>query len=183
MKTIEECWQILEAQLPAGESLASGASDAAIREAESKMKVELPEDFRQFLARHDGSGECFIAPYKIGGGGQKLLNLAEILCIWTEKVEMLDEYGPQGLSHEQEGPIKPCWWNHRWIPFTDNECGDFIYLDFDPAKEGTSGQVVDWWHEPAKSTFQAASFREWLNEVADNVLTGVYKFGSEWPED
>ena len=54
---------------------------------------------------------------------------------------------------------------------------DNIFLDMDPAAEGSVGQIVDWWHEGGASTFQSRSLREWLNEVVAEVKSGAYKFG------
>jgi cell wall assembly regulator SMI1 len=141
------------------------------------MCVIFPADLRLILLRHDGSGDCFISPYKIGGGGQSFLALKDIVATWKDMVEIGAQFEKVGEFGEQNGPVKRNYWNKRWIPFTENGCGDNIFLDLDPPKIGTKGQVVDWWHERALSTFQSASLREWLNEVVDEIKKGVYKFG------
>ena len=67
-------------------------------------------------------------------------------------------------------------WTVTWLP-EFLECRTRIFIDLDPAEGGSVGQIVDRWHEGAVSTFQASSFREWLNEVVDEIRNGAYKFG------
>jgi cell wall assembly regulator SMI1 len=143
------------------------------------MGVKLPKDYRQFLSRHDGSGEHFVFPYKIGGGGQSFLSLEHCLLTWGAMVKVGEDFARTGETGEQEGPIKPGHWNRLWIPYTENGCGDHLFIDLDPAEGGTVGQIVDWWHECARSTYQSPSLCEWLNEVVTEIRNGVYHFGDE----
>jgi cell wall assembly regulator SMI1 len=142
------------------------------------MQVEFPDDLRRYLTRHDGSGDFFISPYKIGGGGQMLMALEGIVAIWHHLVDAAVDLEKSGEFGEQIGPVKQNYWNRRWVPFTENGCGDYIFVDLDPGNDGTVGQIVDWWHEKAQSTFQSASLREWLNEVVGEIKKGVYTFGN-----
>ncbi len=177
MLSVDSCWAFLESQIGGSSALPPGASANAIAKAEAAMRVKFPADFRKLLLRHDGSGEYFISPYKIGGGGQTFLALKDILGTWKCMVGIGFDFETQGEFGEQKGPIKTNYWNARWIPFTENGCGDNIFIDLDPPKEGTRGQVVDWWHEGGVSTFQSSGLREWLNEVVEEIKNGVYKFG------
>lgn len=179
MFSIDECWEILESQLDDPSILPNGAKEEAIVNAERTLGFSLPEDYRQFLLRHDGSEPFFIFPYKIGGGGQGFMSLTNLLFCWEHLVQSGIELEKRGQAGEQTGPVKPHVWNRQWVPFTDNECGDHLFLDLDPAEEGAVGQVVDWWHERAQSTYQAAGLKEWLNEVVQEIRNGVYHFGDE----
>jgi cell wall assembly regulator SMI1 len=200
MMSIDECWTFLESRVTGGSALPPGASENAIEEAEAAMGVAFPDDFRRHFLRHNGSGNNFISPYKIGGGGQALMSLDHIVRTWRtmiqigESFEKDGEFGTQreseddtlGLLIETEdgevletGPIKRNYWNKKWIPFTDNQCGDHIFFDLDPSDLGNVGQIVDWWHEGGVSTFQSTSLQEWLNEVVDAIKNGVYTFGTE----
>jgi len=176
MLSVDECWAYLESQLGGSASLPPGASVSAISEAEAVMRVQLPDDFRRMLLGHDGSGRCCISPYKIGGGGQTFMALKDIVGLWKGMVEIGADFEKDGEFGEQSGPIRKNYWNERWIPFTENGCGDNIFLDLAPAEEGTPGQIVDWWHEGGVSTFQSSSLRKWMNEVVYEVKNGVYTF-------
>jgi cell wall assembly regulator SMI1 len=178
MLSIDECWAYLETQLGDSSSLPPGASASAISEAESILRVDFPADFRNLLLRHDGSGRCFISPYKNGGGDQTFMALKDTVGLAKGMVEIGADLEKGGEFGTQSGPIKRNYWNARWIPFAENGCGDNLFLDLDPAEDGTPGQIVDWWHEGGVSTFQAPSLREWLNDVVTEVKSGVYKFGS-----
>ena len=50
---------------------------------------------------------------------------------------------PWAEGSTPEGPIKPDWWNRRWVPITFNQ-GNCHFLDLDPAPGGTAGQVCDY---------------------------------------
>jgi cell wall assembly regulator SMI1 len=178
MLSVDECWAFLESQVGGSSVLPPGASPNVINQAQDMMRLEFPDDFRRLLLRHDGSGSYFISPYKIGGGGQSFLAIKDILATWKGMVEIGADFEKDGEFGQQSGPIKKCYWNKRWIPFAENGCGDNIFVDLDPAEDGTVGQVVDWWHEGGVSTFQSSSLREWLNEVLNEMKNGVYKFGS-----
>ncbi len=176
MLSIEECWAFLESRGDAATGLPPGANGKAISEAEAMMHVEFPDDFRKLLMRHDGSGPYHISPYKIGGGAQTFMGIKDIIATWKCMVKIGADFEKDGEFGEQTGPVKRSYWNERWIPFTENGCGDNIAIDLDPPQDGTPGQIVDWWHEGGVSTFQALGLREWLNEVVAEVRTGVYNF-------
>ncbi len=178
MLTINKCWDFLEKNAIGEGTLPAGASEAAIKKAEAAMKVQFPDDFRKLLLRHDGSGDFFVSPYKIGGGGQTFLSLKQIVDTWKFMVKIGREFDEAGEDSEQKGPIKHTYYSKLWIPFTENGCGDNIFIDLDPPEDGTLGQVVDWWHEGGVSTFQATSLKEWLNEVVEEIKAGAYQFGT-----
>lgn len=183
MLTIDECWEFLEAKVGGRSALPEGVPEEVIREAESAMCVELPDDFRKFLQRHNGSGAFSIKPYKIGGGSQYFMAIKDIVGMRANMAELGARFEGKEDFGEQDGPIKENHWNKSWIPFTENQCGDHIFIDLDPPEEGTLGQVVDWWHETALSTFQSDSLREWLNEVVSEIKNGEYKFGGIGADD
>lgn len=177
MKSVLECWEILESCLTLPESdLPKGVSLDAIHEFETATEISLPQSLRDFYLRHDGTGDCFFGPYEIGGGDQGFLSLQQSLGNWQSMCEIGSESEDLGMYGEQEGPVRKKHWHNKWIPLTDNGCGDYIYIDFDPDTNGTVGQIVDWWHEPAKSTFLYQSFSEFIDRIAENVQSGKYEF-------
>jgi cell wall assembly regulator SMI1 len=179
MLTIDECWSFLESQLAPGfAGLPAGASARALDRAGQQLGVALPEDFRRWLGRHDGSGPCFLQSDKLGGGEQRFLALAEIVALAQSMWEIAADFESHGEFGTQHGPIQPSYWNRRWIPLADNGCGDNIVLDLDPPSGGTPGQLVDWWHEGGVSTLLAPSLTHWLNEVVQDLRQGACRFAS-----
>ena len=79
----------------------------------------------------------------------------------------------------QEGPIKRNYWNRRWIPFAENQCGDNIYLDLDPAEGGNVGQIVDWWTDRGLSKLIAPDFLPWLDDISRAIKTGKMQIVQE----
>lgn len=81
----------------------------------------------------------------------------------------------EAMSQERSspaGPIRDDWWHRMWVPLTENECGDFVCLDFAPAPGGRVGQVIDWWHEQGATRVLATSFAEWLAGLAEPGVAG-----------
>jgi cell wall assembly regulator SMI1 len=68
--------------------------------------------------------------------------------------------------------------NPRWIPITENQCGDNIFLDLDPDEGGSVGQIVDWWHEQALSKLVSASFDGWLQDIVAALEQGKMQIGA-----
>ncbi len=178
MLSVDDCWSILEAQIGPPLALPPGAPAAAILHAETELGLQFPGDLRRFLLRHDGSPGHVISPYKLGGGGQSFMAIADIVATAKLMVEIGASFEQEGEFGQQTGPVKPHYWNRQWIPFTDDGCGDNIVVDLDPGAGGTVGQIVDWCHEGGVSTYQTSSLRLWLNEVIQEIRNGRYKFGT-----
>ena len=79
-----------------------------------------------------------------------------------------------GVFSNPSGPIRTDWWNTKWIPFVDNEQGDQLCVDLNPAKGGKKGQVIDWWHEKGAYKVVADSVGEWLAAVAKDLEKGTF---------
>lgn len=179
--TSGEFWDIFEAKIRAANPewislLPKGADEKAIDAAERKMGVELPGPVRELYRRHDGSGRCCFGPWINGGGQQSFMQLDDVVRTWEQMCEIGADFEANDPVYGfgvQEGPIKANWWNRRWIPITENGCGDNILLDFDPDVGGAIGQVVDWWHEGAQSKIVAPGLLPWLQQIASALENGT----------
>src|SRR5262249_199239 len=142
--------------------LPAGASKQIIDLLETTLATKLPLPVKKFYQRHDGSGEFLFEPWINGGGSQRFLSLKELARLWKDLVKLAkeverdedDDFGAQ------MGPIKRHFWHRKWLPITVNGQGDNVFLDLDPAPGGSRGQMVDWSHEGAESTWVAGSFVE-----------------------
>ncbi len=102
--------------------------------------------------------------------------VADIVSYWKEMVAIGRDFENGGEFGSQVGPVRQHVWSAAWVPFAQNSCGDLLFVDLDPADGGRIGQVVDWWHEGAQSTFRAFSVHEWLNELIDDLRNNVCQF-------
>jgi cell wall assembly regulator SMI1 len=159
------------------------ATDDAIRSAEEVLPGPLPDDFRAFYARHDG--QSGVTPTV--AGRWELLPLQAVLSNWKGQKELLDdgtykERLDDGTYVDTEatpvGPVRPVWWNEKWIPFADDGAGDSQCIDLDPADGGQVGQIVIYWHDQPKREWVAGSLSEWLARLADDLEAGKYAKGA-----
>src|SRR5579871_5861611 len=121
-------------------SLPPGASSADIDNLQHRLGLPLPAELRELLAWHNGQGDEFIGRFE-----QDWL----LLCcqaIAATKND-LDQDSATG-------------WNKAWIPFLDNDAGDFMFLDTsqpgNPVRHFVLGQT-----EPV---LVAASLSDWLRD-------------------
>ena len=52
-------------------------------------------------------------------------------------------------------------------------------LDFDPGEGGTFGQIIDHSHEIGPRSLLAASWSEWLHQLADDLEAEKYVYVDE----
>lgn len=57
------------------------------------------------------------------------------------------------------------------MPLTENDCGDYVCLDFAPARGGKKGQVIEWWARGGARRVLADSFTEWLESLFPEAPT------------
>lgn len=194
MKTI---WKRIEKWLientPPGEEqvvFPAGASEAELQKADATMGLELPEDVRASYKCHNGTynqiclwGDMALMPITPLRNDNKRRHTLRSVSV-VEEWGLLKRYLEEGVFvgddfvNDPSGPIKICWWNTKWVPLTDNQCGDYSCLDMDPAEGGKEGQIIDWGHEggAGATVVLADSFRQWLSDYADNLEAGRYTF-------
>jgi cell wall assembly regulator SMI1 len=146
--------------------LKAPVTEAALADAERQLQVQLPEEYRWWLARHDGSEEYGPAP-------EQLLPLEEVLRIWELHEQLARDGVFAGAPVAADPAVRSTWWNPRWIPFTGDGAGNHWCLDLDPANGGRIGQVVGFWHDHKERAVEAPSFGAWLAQLADDLETGA----------
>ena len=155
------------------ESLRPGASDEEIAAAEAFLGVRLPSDVADSYRIHDGQQQGASAPSLIEGWS--LLSLADVRNDWGDVWKFLHDRGEyDGLAGEPQGPIKPVWYNPRWIPITSGGDGNHHMLDLDPDEGGQSGQIIVVWHDDPTRELVAPSFTEWFDRFARDLEAGRY---------
>lgn len=168
------------------ETLNPPATPADIRLVESTLGVTLPDDFKAFLALHDG--EASDEGLAILGDGNQLLPCARIIEQYRLDQEMgasgadsvsadVAQWKAQAASHIifVKGPVKPLMSSPRWVPISCAN-GDVIrYIDYDPAPTGVVGQIIEVWPEGCSYAVLANSFGEFLRRYAEELQAGAFE--------
>lgn len=122
-------------------SKAKGASRSAIEELEQTLDVNLPSDFRAYLAMYGGSGR--VSFYEYEG-----LPVEQIVRRWAgleslRKKGTFKKSAPRELSKDAD-EIQWTWWDAGWIPFAEDGGGNLYCVDLCPGARGRCGQVIQW---------------------------------------
>lgn len=154
---MDELWQRLENFLqknapPLYAGLAPEATEEQIAATEQTIGFLLPADVRQSYLRHDGqtqnenyypTGCTFIPCYF------ELLPVSRLALEWQDNISLLEEGGIRdlNLSKSIDSRVKTSFLDASWVPFAADIGGNRLCLDFDPAPDGVSGQIVEFDHE------------------------------------
>lgn len=153
-----------------------------MKQFEEEFGIALPEDFRSFYSKKNGSGYAFhvLYPGNEGDGEyppfylMSLDEMREIKSYFCERDERLDAYyGPEEVQR-LDPEIKPYLFHKAWYPFATMAGGSlYLMLDFDPAGPGTSGQIIMYVHDPDFVYYIAPSFTELLQASNRNLRTDI----------
>ncbi|MBK7395979.1 MAG: SMI1/KNR4 family protein [Myxococcales bacterium] len=126
----------------AGVTLRKGASEKAIAAAEKALGQSLPEDVKAFYRAHDGSDDDPAVD------NRELLSLERMVGEWKVWKDLLDKGTFEKNDHGKPGKgVQKKWWIAEWIPVTYDGSGNHHVIDLAPAKGGTVGQILDFWHD------------------------------------
>ena len=175
--SIKKNWLAVEAWIgdhapKARAVLRPGASDADLEKLETTVGAPLPADLRELLQGHDGQK---IPPFLSTVMGFMLMPCSDIATAWTEYGELLDAGDIDRPAKSKSGTVKPVWWSKKWIPFAEGAGGDLLCVDLDPAKKGTAGQVLRFWHDEDWRDQLAPSVDALLAAYLDGLAKGEFE--------
>ncbi len=177
MKPVEKVWQELMAWFTTNapellETFRPGASEAEIADLEQHIGLALPDDFRTFLGLCNGQFPDPNARFYSG----ELVPIEGIKGTWTMLTDFIaDGTFKDAVSYPGKG-VKAAWWNPAWVPFLFWQSADNTVLDLDPAKDGTRGQVVIFWHDQGDRNVDQPSFTAWLKFIMNGLKTSEIVF-------
>jgi cell wall assembly regulator SMI1 len=150
------------------------ASAAAIADAEAKLGP-LPDDYKQFLAIHDGQRE--LEPF-VGLGS--LLPIGKVI---STNARMVGE--PEAIPEEfVDKGILAVDYAKAWLPISRSARGrDYLCIDLDPPPGGTRGQILEYVVDDSERRRVAGSFAELLSRYFELAQTGGLDFESEDADD
>ena len=163
--------QLLSSIEGASDHLADGATDETILAAEQTLGITFPESFRASWRIHDGTeGHLFVVgPYRLWPMSfiveENVRNKSDL----EDHAETLDEANDDGL-------IRGCIFSDGWTTFGDDGGASQLAIDFDPGKQGTSGQVILICEDGTE--YLAESFASFLDGIVNDIESGTL----EWNE-
>lgn len=153
-----------------------GVTDEQLDAFEQELGVRLPNDFRTFYKRKNGSGYGFHIVYPDHEKGREaapfyLLSLERILKEQAMVVEStLDQYYTAEEISNLDSRIKPYLFQKSWITFGMLGGGSVcLMLDFDPSAQGTYGQIIMYEHDPDFIYYVSETFTELLEQSNRNL--------------
>jgi len=156
-----------------------GASDKELDAFEQHYGIRLPEDFRTFYKRKNGSGYAFHILFP-GDAAQNedmvfyMLSLEQMQREHDGSVEIrMEDYFSEEEMRELDPRIKPYLHQKSWITFGKLGGGSlYLMMDFDPTEQGTYGQMIMFKHDPDFVYYVAETFTE-LQEQSNRNLREI----------
>jgi cell wall assembly regulator SMI1 len=147
-----------------------GASEKAINGLERHIGLQLPNDFKTFYRIRDGQGKGVYGLVF----GLELLSIRRIKQEWGNWNDLGDDLNVElapAMSSEPKGYVKPLYLNPQWIPFTTDQTGTHLGMDFDPDKKGIVGQIIAFGRNENKKKILAKSFRDYIHLFVKQLQT------------
>jgi len=173
---MDEVWRRIEKWLDANSPAALAglnppASAQELADAEQSLGVRLPEDVRASYFRHDGQSRD--SPWMLEGW--QWLPLRGTQEVWRFRKGLLDKGTFAGWRSDHGDPaVRDDWWHPGWAPLTDSGANDHHCVDLAPGPKGASGQIVKFWNQEGAAPLFAASFRDWLRDIAEGMARGEF---------
>jgi cell wall assembly regulator SMI1 len=164
--------RLFQERLPKGSHryFAPGASEKAIAGLERHIGLQLPNDFQAFYRIHNGQGNGVFGLVF----GLELLSIKRIKQEWDNWNSLGDDLNVElapAMSSEPKGFVKPLYLNPKWVPFTTDQTGTHLGMDFDPDRKGVVGQVITFGRNENKKKVLAKSFRDYIHLLVKQLRT------------
>ena len=180
-QTVAHTWRRIEKWFgengPSGLSaFHPGATETEISKLETALGVVLPADFAASYRLHNGAKT---EPVIALCGWQEFFPLTVIKSRWDVWKKPFDDGVFADRKSKPDSPqIRPVYWSDKWVPFTNDGCGNLLCLDLAPSESGAVGQIIQVWKEPERELI-APSFAALLTKWADDLENNEYV----WDED
>lgn len=133
------------------EGLQPGADKATLDALEKIIGLKLPDSLRQLLAWHNGQSEDFIG------------------CL-VESWLLMSTDSIAAAKKDLDADAASTGWKTAWIPFLDDDNGNYVCLDTSQAE----APVREFWVGNADHPVVAPSLAAWLEDVVSALERGEY---------
>lgn len=181
MNAVTEAWRRIETWLQTfaptrAKGLRPGVTPEELADAEKRMGLILPEDFKASYSIHDGDeGNYLLMGYSDFYLLSYVYSFREIFHDLLQDAKWASRK-PGFVSDpaRQSLPIQQVWCHPEWIAFAGDGSGYHWCLDLAPAPGGTRGQIITWDHEDGPANLLFPSFAALLAAYADQLEAGYY---------
>lgn len=178
MDTVTESWQRIEIWLQTFAPsyvthLFAGTTPEALEEAEERLSLTLPADFKASYLLHNGTQrESYLLM-----GDLDLHSLGGVVGLRELNQQENAPYAPRTpdwVTRGEQIPVQPVWWHPAWLDFAWNDHSGHLCLDLAPATGGHYGQVLYWDHYLGVNEVLFPSLEALLCAYADQLEAGLY---------
>ncbi len=155
------------------------AKPEEIENFENDIDEKLPESYKFFLMYNDFQID-FHANYAS-------LDLDGVVRTRSRMCKLLEEgvFDDGRVERNQQTNIgnwdgdflKVAWWNIKWIPVSEDSCGNMICIDLDPGSNGKHGQIITMDIQDRIGPFREKtwqSFENYLEKHLEYLKNGQY---------
>ena len=132
-------------------SLNPGATPAELDTLQKQVAAPLPEFLRTLLAWHNGQGQDFVGAFEENWLLMSCQTIAE-------------------AKRYLDAEAKDMGWQPAWIPFLDNDAGDYLCADTSQQQAPVRAFYLGNTEHPAV----AESLERWVEDFVSNVEKGNY---------
>jgi cell wall assembly regulator SMI1 len=181
-KRIEACLHSFSPYL--SNTLAAGAKEKDLLAAEKAFRRQLPEEVRQSFLAHNGQrGEERSVFY-----GLEFCSLKQTRGswkLWAElgEIEELKAEHRDRASATPKGTIQLGYANRNWIQLLNTGGSNYFGIDLGPGEKGLRGQVITFGRDEEHKVVLAWSWGWFLNDLAEELERGNFRFHQDEPED
>jgi cell wall assembly regulator SMI1 len=133
------------------EGLAPGATAAELEDVQKAVGGPLPDALRSFLEWHNGQDDEFAGRFR---ESWYLMDTGQIVSAWQELV----------------GSAEPTKWQRGWVPFLEDDRGNYVFLDTTQA----GPPVREFWEHNPEQPVVAPTLAAWLEELISGMERGEY---------
>jgi cell wall assembly regulator SMI1 len=131
-------------------NLQPGADDKALAELEKAVGRPIPQALRTLLHWHNGLGDDYVGYF---------------VDHWL----LMSSEGIAAAKRELDDTASDQAWNKAWLPFLDDDGGNFVCLDLSASPAPV---IVYWWG--AAPERKSDSLEAWLGDLVKDMEAGKY---------
>lgn len=184
MQSLNELEAWLKTHLPeVAADLNAGASETELGDFSTTLGVNLPDDFLQLYAWHNGQEEHANSGPWYGLTFLPLDRVKRECDMWRE---VLADSSPESLislascmKSTPPGFVRRQYADEQWIPFAHDWAGNYLGIDLNPDEYGTYGQVINFGRDEERKIAISPSISAFIDWMLSELNSGNFNIKGE----